>query len=114
MDRQQRNQRRQGHPNGETELISGPYLKPNPPITDYVFGKMGLQYGLEIGALTPFRIDYSKPSFLNLGEKTPWEPREVVIHDDHGPTDWVWLNISNIDGFSPHPVCPVPPSLISI
>ncbi|KAK1831510.1 multicopper oxidase-domain-containing protein [Podospora conica] len=85
---------------GETELITGAHS----PITDYVFARLGLQQGIDTAKRTAFRIDFSSPSFLNLNVTRPWTASEVVIPEDLTKTDWIYLTLSNVGGFGPHPM----------
>ena len=38
----------------------------------------------------PMRVDYSNPTFLNLENKSPWNPAWVVVNEEYNnDTEWV-------------------------
>ncbi|KAF2729978.1 hypothetical protein EJ04DRAFT_501328 [Polyplosphaeria fusca] len=55
----------------------------------------------------PLRVDYSNPTFMNLGNTGRWNPQWVVIPENYGPSDWVYMVIkgTKVDGTNgAHPI----------
>ena len=69
-------------PEGEhLTLNSGP--EPHPGI--YPLAK----WTLKAHDFTPFKIDYSDPTFLNLNYTGKWDPLWLVLPENYAATDWV-------------------------
>jgi len=75
-------------------------------VANFTVGRLGL-WAVDTDRSQPLRINFSDPSFLNQNQSRPWKPEEVVLVEDWkdiGPNDWLYITITNFNGFGPHPV----------
>ncbi|KAK0721904.1 multicopper oxidase-domain-containing protein [Lasiosphaeria miniovina] len=75
-------------------------------VTNFTVGRLGL-WAVDTDRSQPLRINFSDPSFFNQNQSRPWKPEEVVLVEDWkniGPTDWIYITITNFQGFGPHPM----------
>jgi len=75
-------------------------------VKNFTFGTLGL-WAVDTDRSQPLRINFSDPSFFNQNQSRTWKPEEVVLVEDWkniGPADWIYITVTNFQGFGPHPV----------